>query len=113
MENNCFNADSSCDELRSLSCNLTSPELRERKQTVLESLKRQILEKKEMPNGFSFRFPGNEVVLDELTEFVKTERECCPFFTFELSVSGNKSKIWLSLTGPDGVKDFITGELGL
>lgn len=112
MKNNCFNADSSCDELGSLSCNLTSPELRERKQTVLESLKCQIVEKKELPNGFSFLFPGNDAVLDELIEFVKTERECCPFLTFELSVSGDKSKIWLSLTGPDGIKDFITDELG-
>lgn len=95
-----------------LSCSLTSPELRKRKETVLESLRRQILEKKELPNGFSFRFPGNDLVLDELTEFVKTERACCSFFTFELSVSGDKSKIWLSLTGAYGVKDFITGELG-
>lgn len=112
MKNNQTDTDCSCGESEALSCNLTSPELRKRKETVLENLRRQILEKKALPNGFSFRFSGNDTVLDELTEFVKTERECCPFFTFDLSVSGDKSKVWLLLTGADGVKDFISGELG-
>ena len=113
MKNDHSDMDSSCRESEELVCNLTSPELRKRKETVLENLKRQILEKKEMSNGFAFRFPGSDVVMDELTAFIKTERECCRFFTFDLSVSGDKSKIWLSLTGAPGVKDFITGELGL
>ncbi|HET8574375.1 MAG TPA: hypothetical protein VFL76_10965 [Edaphocola sp.] len=95
-----------------LSCRLTSPGLRKRKETVLEKLKEQTLEKKALPNGFAFRFPGNDIILDELAAFIKTERECCSFFTFELAVRGDKSEIWLTLTGPEGVKDFIVAELG-
>lgn len=45
-------------------------------------------------------------------EFIKTERECCDFFIFGLSVSGDKIQIWLELTGAAGAKDFITAELG-
>jgi len=102
-----------CDhDIQGLSCKLTNPEWRKRKETVLQSLKTQILEKKVLSEGFAFLFQGNDAVLDELIMFVKTERECCPFFTFDLSVSGDKSKIWLSLTGPEGVKGFITDELG-
>jgi hypothetical protein len=96
-----------------LSCRLTTPELQKRKQTVIASLKQQILDKKELKDGYAFKFPGTDNVLDEFTEFIKTERECCDFFTFGLSISGDKSEAWLELTGVDGVKDFIISELEL
>ncbi|OJY89398.1 MAG: hypothetical protein BGP14_05500 [Sphingobacteriales bacterium 44-15] len=78
----------------------------------MASLKQHILEKRALENGFAFKFPGTDDVLDELIAFVKTERECCVFFTFTISVSGDKSETWLELTGADGVKEFITSELG-
>ena len=95
-----------------LRCTLTTPELRHRKATVLKRLQSQILEKQELANGFSFRFPGSDEMVDHLTEFIKTERACCNFFTFDLSVKGDKSESWLRLSGPEGVKDFIRDELG-
>lgn len=95
-----------------LSCRLSTPEFQKRKDTVITSLKQQIIEKKEIKNGFAFKFPGTDNVLDELTEFIKTERECCVFFHFAISVSGDKSEAWLELTGADGVKEFIIAELG-
>jgi len=96
-----------------LSCKLSSPKLIKRKETVLKSLKQQILETIELTDGYAFRFPGTDKVLDELTEFIKTERTCCDFFIFGLSISGDKSEAWLELTGPEGAKDFISDELGL
>ncbi|MGE0568976.1 MAG: hypothetical protein AB7O73_13630 [Bacteroidia bacterium] len=96
-----------------LSCKLTSPELLERKATVIASLRKQMIEKKELKNGYAFKFNGSDSMIDELTEFVKTERQCCDFFTFNLSISGDKSEAWLELTGIDGAKDFILTELGL
>ena len=88
-------------------------ELRIRKETVLRSLKEKVLEKIELENGYAFRFPGNDSMVDELVEFIKTERECCDFFIFNLSISGDKSEAWLELTGVEGSKDFVTQELGL
>jgi hypothetical protein len=70
-------------------------------------------DKKELKDGYAFKFPGTDKMLDELTEFIKTERECCDFFTFNLSISGDKSEAWLELTGVEGAKDFISTELGL
>lgn len=96
-----------------LSCKLTTPELHERKETVLESLKNKITAKEELENGYALKFPGSDRILDELTEFVKTERACCEFFVFGLSISGDKSEIWLELTGPVGAKDLISTELEL
>jgi hypothetical protein len=96
-----------------VSCKLTNPELQKRKETVIASLKKQILEKKELENGFAYRFEGNDNVIDELVEFVKSERSCCSFFTFGLSFSGDGSEAWLNLTGPDGAKQMIVEEIGL
>jgi hypothetical protein len=96
-----------------LSCKLTTPELRHRKETVIKSLKNQILEKKELKNGFAYKFTGSDKMVDELAEFVKTERACCNFFVFNLSISGDKSEAWLEITGPKGAKDFITSELDM
>lgn len=96
-----------------LTCKLTTPELRERKATVIASLKKQMLEKKELKDGFAYKFGGSDTMVDELATFVKTERACCDFFIFNLSISGNKSEAWLKITGPKGAKDFIKTELEL
>ena len=98
---------------RGLTCKLTTPELKERKSEVIANLKRQILRTRELKNGFAYRFPGADSIVDELAAFVKTERACCNFFRFTLSISGNKSETWLKLAGPKGAKDFIKAELEL
>jgi hypothetical protein len=94
-------------------CKLTSPELRERKETVIASLRKKVLEKKELSNGYAFKFGGSDEMLDELTTFIKAERQCCDFFTFNLQISGDQSELWLELTGAEGAKDFIRTELEL
>lgn len=94
-------------------CKHTTAELDQRKQTVLASLKTQFLERKELEDGYAFRFVGTDAVLDELNAFIQSERQCCPFFTFGLTVSGEPAAAWLALTGPEGVKEVIREELGL
>jgi len=98
---------------RGLTCKLTTPELKERKSEVIANLKRQILRTRELKNGFAYRFPGSDSIVDELAAFVKTERVCCDFFNFTLSISGNKTEAWLKITGPPGAKEFIKTELEL
>jgi len=94
-----------------LFCKLTTPELRIRKEIVVKGLKKQMLEKKELENGYSYKFEGSDKMVDELAEFIKTERACCDFFVFNLSISGDKSEAWLEITGPKGVKSFMITEL--
>lgn len=96
-----------------MSCKLTTPELRKRKETVLASLKNQVLEKKELPEGYAYKFTGTDGMIDELTEFIKTERACCDFFIFNISISGDQNEAWLEIKGRKGTKDFIESELGL
>lgn len=96
-----------------LSCTLTTEELRMRKETVLASLKEQVVERKELENGYAYTFPGTDEMVDELTEFIKTERSCCAFFSFGLTITGDRSTARLELTGPEGAKEMIRTELGL
>lgn len=94
-----------------LTCKLTTPELQLRKSTILRSLRAQRLESRELDSGFAYRFPGSDAIVDELAAFIKTERECCEFFRFTLTVDGDKRSAWLELTGPEGAKEFIRTEL--
>ncbi|MEJ7589607.1 MAG: hypothetical protein WKI04_18805 [Ferruginibacter sp.] len=96
-----------------LSCKLTAPEFHHRKMTLIANLKKQVTRKNEIENGFAFIFTGSDNMLDEIFEFIKTERECCPFFSFNLFISGVKSEACLEITGPNGSKDFILNEIGL
>lgn len=109
----CTKACKAQNKTNELSCKLTTQELQERKETVLKELKEQVIVKEELENGYAFKFPGTDQVLDQLSEFIKTERACCDFFIFGLSISGDKSEIWLELTGPEGAKDFVKTELGI
>jgi hypothetical protein len=65
----------------------------------------------ERPDGLAFRFPAQEY--EAVAEFVGRERLCCPFLTFALDVTPERGPLTLTLTGADGVKDFIRAELGL
>jgi hypothetical protein len=95
----------------SVSCKLTTPELKKQKETIIKDLKSQLLTKKELKNGYYYKFTGSDNMIDALAEFIKTERKCCSFFTFKLSISGDASEVLLEITGPKGAKEFLKSEL--
>ncbi len=67
-----------------------------------------------MPNGFSYQFNGTDEMLDLLSSFIKTERQCCDFFDFNMNViGGGTESVWLHISWPEGAKEFIVEELGL
>ncbi|QNF31261.1 hypothetical protein HUW51_00460 (plasmid) [Adhaeribacter swui] len=96
----------------SLSCKLTNPELQQRKKKAISNLNQLLLEKQELANGYSYRFAGSDPMIDLVTDFVKIERLCCDFFHFNMAIS-NDNILWLTITGPERVKNFIAKELEL
>ncbi len=98
-------------ERAKLTCKLTTPELQQRKKTVVAELKSLLLEKTELEHGFKYKFDGSDKMLDLLNSFIKTERLCCDFFVFNLTASSDTKFTWLELTGPEGIKDFIKYEI--
>lgn len=99
-------------EQAQVSCKLTTPELQQRKKTVIAELKNLVLEKLETEKGFKYKFEGTDKILDLLNDFIKTERLCCDFFVFTLTASSDSKVTWLELSGPEGTKEFIKHEIG-
>ena len=94
-----------------ISCKLTTPELQKRKATVIAELKALVLSRKELTNGYAYEFNGTDEILDKLNAFIKTERMCCDFFTFQLTIEENKAL--LNIIGPEGTKEFLKQEVDL
>jgi hypothetical protein len=97
---------------RDVACKLTTPELQERKRTVIAELKSLVLERDETKNGMKYKFNSSDEIIDLVTSFIKTERLCCDFFDFNLNVGAETGFMWLELSGPKGVKEFINEEIG-
>ncbi len=98
---------------KEIACKLTSAEMQKRRAEVLASLKNKVLDKKELGDGYIFKFESSDLVIDELIAFVKTERLCCDFFNFSILISADEDCTWLSITGPKGAKEFIELEMDL
>jgi hypothetical protein len=66
---------------------------------------------RELFNGYALRLPNDSTMLLGVAKFIDHERECCPFFDFALEVEAEHGQLWLKLTGREGVKEFLSGEL--
>lgn len=95
-----------------LTCKLSTPELQERKRTVIAELKILVKERKEERDAVLYKFESTDKNIDLVSSFIKTERLCCDFFQFRLDVESDSEFMWLQLSGPEGVKDFIREEIG-
>lgn len=72
-------------------------------------LKSKVQDSQELEDGYKYKFEASDNMLDQLTAFVKSERICCEFFEFTIVLRDNIT--WLSITGPEGAKEFIRTEL--
>ena len=97
---------------RDVACKLTAPELQERKRIVIAELKQLLLEKKEIDRGIRYKFDSTDKMLDLISSFIKTERMCCDFFDFTITVEAETGFMWLELSGPKGTKEFVNEEIG-
>ena len=83
----------------------------ERYKSLMEGMRSAIQEMKELPDGFAFRFPSDPHVIVDLAEWITLERRCCSFFKFALRVEPDDRPVWLSITGGEGVKEFLQTEI--
>jgi len=88
-------------------CRLSDAELRAREATLLAQFRRAVIATQELPDGYSFRLPGDKKSLAGVAELIAAERDCCPFLTFELAAHPNMGPVDVRVTGPSGTKDFL------
>lgn len=110
--------------LEPLVCRLDAltPAQRERQQLLAARLKRAVVERAELPDGYSLTLDLARLSADsrglpfcvvEVAEWVDLESRCCPFLDFGIDVKGKGGTVRLRLTGPENVKPFLEEELGL
>ena len=90
-----------------VACCLTSAELRERAATLFAQFRSAVIGTEELRDGYAFRVLGDGKWISMLAEMIVTERECCPFLTFELVAQPNVGPVIVRVTGPAGAKDFL------
>lgn len=101
------------DEQCEVACKLVGPEFAERKEEITRNLFAHVEDVKELSDGFAYRFPAEAPWPARIIEFIGAERQCCPFFRFEMSFEPDNGPLWLRLTGSSEAKAFIASELGL
>ena len=63
-------------------------------------------------NSLQFVFPNGTESISKLAEFIANERKCCPFLEFTLRIGPGDEPISLTLSGPEGTKEFLREEFG-
>jgi hypothetical protein len=96
-----------------IACTLTEAGMRERRRTILDSVRAAVLSVTSLPAGYAFRFEPTSEVLAQLGRVVDLERECCPFLTFKIIIEAGNQPICLEVTGPPEAKAVIAGFLSL
>lgn len=90
-----------------VACSLDERNLAQRRDAVRCEVFATAAERRELTDGYAFRFAGTEESTAALLAFAAAERRCCTFFRLELVFEPNLGPIWLTLRGPEGTKAFV------
>lgn len=95
-----------------LACNrgAVTGEDRKRQDVLTRQLLAAVAGKRELRDGYALRLEG--MPLAAVAEWVSLERRCCSFFDFRIDVPRRDKGVWLRLTGPSGVKEFLQANFG-
>ncbi|HEY5869122.1 MAG TPA: hypothetical protein VI542_26750 [Candidatus Tectomicrobia bacterium] len=90
-----------------IACTLTPAEIEARRTTLLPGLVAQAVERIAIPDGFRWRFDASDAVLAAAVATINTERQCCRFLRFVLTVEPDGGALWLDITGAQGTVAFL------
>ena len=96
-----------------IACTLGPAALKARREDLLGGLVRRAEERVDLPTGYRVRFAPDGDILPTIATVVDTERQCCRFLTFQLTVEPDGGAIWLEFTGPPGTSEFLARMLDL
>jgi hypothetical protein len=93
-------------------CELGPEALRARREDVLARLAERATKREETASGYVFTFDGSSDTLKLLTAAIDVERQCCRWLRFALTVEPGGGPITLTLSGPDGSREFLSALFG-
>jgi hypothetical protein len=90
-----------------IACTLAEAELRQRRQTIMDTFRNIQVSATELPDGYAFAFAATSEALLQVAQLVDLERQCCPFLSFKIVVEPAMAPLRLEVTGPKGAKTVI------
>lgn len=100
-------------ETLEMACRLTSPDLAKRLDDLRTGLFSQVVAVDWQPDGATFRFPQSDEMVNDLLDFVRFERQCCPFLDFSLAFAAGEPDARLTLSSmATGGETFIRQTFG-
>jgi hypothetical protein len=95
-----------------IACTLTEAEMRERRRTILDSVRGAVSRVTALPAGYAYHFEAKPEALVQLARLVELERVCCAFLTFRIIAEAGSDAICLEITGPPDAKPLIDDIFG-
>lgn len=93
-------------------CQLSKEEQQERKEFLKEEVFKKVETVRETEKGVELEFHEKDDFYTRLVEkFINPERDCCPFFAFNLSFSAEKGPVSLEIVGSERDKEIIIDSL--
>jgi hypothetical protein len=90
-----------------LACRLSAPDLARRLDDIRAGLLAAVESIEIIDTGYRLTFPNTIETTEALLDFVRFERECCPFVDFGVGLPPEPRPITLDLRGPEPVQEFI------
>ena len=90
-----------------IACKLADEQAQKRREELSRELFAGCEKVKELDDGYEFVFPGGAEWATRIVGFLTEERECCPFFAFEMVFEPYRGPISLRIRGPKEAKEFI------
>src|SRR5262245_33894962 len=89
-------------------CSLDEAALAARRAGLLGDLVGRATSRLPIAGGLRFIFEPSSATLDLIARTVESERQCCRFLTFTLTVEADLGAFVLELTGPAGTREFLS-----
>ena len=95
-----------------LVCRLTGPELAERKAALQKEVFSKVQRVEEVSDGYLFHFPDDNDLLFKIMDYMLAEKQCCPFFNYDLGIKANGAGATLKVSGTPEAKETLKALLG-
>jgi hypothetical protein len=90
-----------------IACLLNEREQAQRAGAAHRDLFPGVLAVEELTDGYGYKFPADDEWTAKVMTVVAAERQCCPFFTFEVVFEPHGRGLWLRFRGSEAIKAFV------
>jgi hypothetical protein len=90
-----------------IACLLSEREQAQRAEEAHQNLFPGMLAIEELADGYGYKFPADDEWTAKVMAVVAAERQCCPFFTFEVAFEPHGRGLWLRFRGSEKIKTFV------